>query len=221
MNGNGEGTISVAVAATMLSRPPSRGAWAASILTTAAIAIGSVVAWRDLFGLSPWLRATGRQALHEGEVWRLVTTMLVHADLRHLALNAVPIAILAYLVTGYFGPLIHPIASTVLGALVNAIVLARMPADQGLVGASGVVYLLAGFWLTMFVAIDRRYPILERCKRAVGMALIFLVPGTIVPEVSHVTHAIGFCAGVALALITYRLRRDRYRAEDVLSAEID
>ena len=55
--------------------------------------------------------------LGELEYWRLLTTIAVHADLSHLAVNAGFVVFFGYLLYGYFGFWIYPVAMLILASL--------------------------------------------------------------------------------------------------------
>lgn len=199
---------------THLSRKPARKSWwvaAASLLLLFAV---SVVYWTDFLGLASELPATGESVFRYNEYWRLLTSIGTHADFPHLLSNGVAFGVLSFLLFGYFGTLVYPTLSWGLGALVTALALTTYPATTRLVGASGVVYLMAGFWLTMYLSIERRYRPVKRFTRAFGFALIVLVPTVWDPSVSYRTHAIGFGVGVLFGLVFFVKKRDFLRQEE-------
>jgi rhomboid protease GluP len=201
---------------THLSRKPSRKSWWVAVLSLAALLVVSVVYWTDFLGLTSELHANGDRVFNHSEYWRLLTSIGAHADFRHFLSNAVAFGILSFLLFGYFGLLVYPTLSWGLGAVVTGLALATYPETTRLVGASGVVYLMAGFWLTMYLVIERRYRPLKRFTRAFGFALIVLVPTVWDPTVSYRTHAIGFGVGVLFGLVFFVKRRDQLRqAEQV------
>lgn len=110
------------------------------------------------------------------------------------------LGILGYFVGGYFGFIVFPFITTILAAAVNAISLLTYEPNVVLLGASGLVYLLAGLWFTMFVLVESHRPISARLIRAIGVALVILFPTTFEPEVSYRTHAIGFVVGILFAV---------------------
>jgi rhomboid protease GluP len=153
------------------------------------------------------------------EYWRLFTGILVHADLNHFFSNAIGLFLFGYLLYGYFGPLVYPVLAFLLGTIVQAISLASYPPATSLVGASGVVYLMAASWLTLFVLIERRFSILKRLLRSIGFALVMLLSSTFDPAISYRTHFIGLFAGVLLALIYFFFSSEKIRAAEILEEE--
>ena len=128
--------------------------------------------------------------------------------------NAVLFSIFGYLLYGYFGFWVFPVGSFVLGTLVNYLSLSTyLPGDVGLVGASGMVYLMASFWLTMYLLLERRYPVGRRLIRALGVGLVVLMPGAFDHTISYRTHLIGAVAGLVAALVFFRIYRPFSRCQ--------
>ena len=201
---------------THLSRKPARKSWSVAMASLFLLLAVSVVYWADFRGLASELPATGERVFHHNEYWRLLTSIGTHADFRHFLSNGVAFGVLSFLLFGYFGALVYPTLTWGLGALVTALALTTYPETTRLVGASGVVYLMAGFWLTMYLSIERRYRPVKRFTRAFGFALIVLVPTVWDPSVSYRTHAIGFAIGVLFGSVFFVKKRDSLRqAEQV------
>ena len=103
-----------------------------------------------------------------------------------------------------------------IGCLITAVSLSTYAPGTRLLGASGVVYLMAGFWLTSYLFIERRLSMGKRLLRASGFGLIVLVPTVWDPSVSYRTHAIGFGAGILFAVVYYvKMGKELRKAERV------
>jgi rhomboid protease GluP len=211
------GTPEYKIIRTFLSRRPGRFSAAMALGTVLACAAVSHIYWLDQ-EWSARLAATPNSVFGDGQFWRLISTTFVHGDLEHLLSNSYMLAILVFFVFGHFGGWIFPVSSLLGATVVNALSLSTYPTDVRLVGASGLVYFLAGFWLTMFIAIERQRDFWRRCLRAIGVGLMILFPSTFEPHVSYRTHAIGFLVGVAFALIYFNLNRMKIRDAEVLVA---
>jgi rhomboid protease GluP len=196
---------------TLLSKKPRPGALWVALASLLLIAFVSLVSWRE----SPLrLAATRESVFVQGEYGRLLSSMAVHADERHLVVNGAVLGLLTYLVYGYFGAASYPLLGVVLGAIAMGLTLQTYPPDVALLGASGLVYLLAAFWLTSFVLIERRLSPMKRLLRATGFALVTLVPTSFDPHVSYRAHAIGFGLGLVWGLAHFAARRDEIRQEE-------
>jgi rhomboid protease GluP len=204
---------------THLSRKPARASFVVAVASMAILLAASLIYWSDAFGLGALLPASREAVFGRGEHWRLLTSIFVHADFQHFLSNAIVFGILAFLVYGYYGPLIYPTLSLAVGALVTALSLRTYPPETSLIGASGVVYLMAAFWLTLYLLVERRTRLRMRLVRAIGFGLIVLVPTAVEPLVSYRTHAIGFAAGTALGLIYFWKQKESLRAEERIELE--
>ena len=209
----------VTVKETLLSKKPAEGSGlvaAASLLTMLGF---SLLFWSNPAGWASWYPASPEQVFEQGQYWRLLTSIFVHADLKHLLSNAIGVVGLSYLLYGYFGCKVYPCLMLGAGAVVTLIALMTYPPNTSLVGASGVIYLMAAFWLTLYVCLERRHSVGKRIIRATGFLLIVLIPTGYNPQTSYRTHAIGFGFGVLVAIFYFLLNKRRlHRAEEV---EID
>jgi rhomboid protease GluP len=167
--------------------------------------------WFDLLGLADYLPAIPERVFDQGEYWRLATSIGAHADFRHLLSNGIVFGVLSFLLYGYFGAVVYPLLTWGLGCLITAVSLSTYAPDTRLLGASGVVYFMAGFWLTSYLFIERRLSMGKRLLRATGFGLIVLVPTVWDPSVSYRTHAIGFGAGILFAVVYFFKKKNELR----------
>jgi rhomboid protease GluP len=176
--------------------------------------------WLDL-EFSPLLSANKEQVFHNHEYWRLFTTTFVHGDMGHWLANAYMLGILGFFVYMYFGLGLYPVAAVMLSGLVNYLTIAAYHPQTSLVGASGMVYLLAGFWLTMFIFIERKRHWTRRLVIAAGAGLLILFPTTFETQVSYRAHFVGFVVGMAWGIFYFALNRRRIRAAEVWEVIIE
>ena len=215
MNSETQGTI----VETYLSRAPEKNSAAVSLLVIAVIFLFSMVYWGNSFGLSGDLIIDRDSVFQSHQYWRLFTGMLIHSDVNHFLSNALGLFLFGYLLYGYFGPQIYPFGVCILGTIVNLISIATYPPGSRLLGASGMVYLMAAFWLTLFVTAERRFSIFQRLLRSAGFGLVMLVSSSFDPSISYRTHYIGFVAGVIFGIVYFFVARDRIRAAEVVVYE--
>ncbi len=203
------------VTETHLSRRPARGSLGVAAASVAALFCGSLVYWTNAGGLALSLPASREGVYERSEYSRLFTSLLVHADFQHLAANALVFGLLAFLLYGYYGALVYPLLALAIGGvLTTALSLTTYPEDTLLLGASGVVYWMAGFWLSLYLLVERRVSAGKRVVRAVGFAIVVLLPATLEPRVSYRTHAIGFGLGVAMGLAYFAVRETSLRESE-------
>ena len=174
-----------------------------------------------MLGLASKLAATPESVFDRKEYWRLFTSIGAHADFEHLLSNALVFGLLSYLLYGYFGVMVHPILTLGCGGAVTALSLATYPPLTILVGASGATYMMAGFWLTLYLFVERRFTPAKRLLRSLGFSVIVLMPTVVEPAVSYRTHALGFGIGLGLGLVYFHLNKKRLRGAERVELESD
>lgn len=203
---------------TLLSRKPRQDSLRVTTIFVLLVVGTSLAAWRNGGALLPVLDAS-RAALEQHQYWRLLTAVGVHADLEHLFSNLIFLAPLCYLLYGYFGFWVFPALGLALAVLTNYLSLLTYPPGVGLVGASGLVYWMAAFWLSMYLLVERTLSTGKRVVRAIGIALVILLPTSFQAHVAYRVHGIGFVLGVIAAFVYYRRNREVIRAMEVLEIE--
>jgi rhomboid protease GluP len=208
------------VRSTLLSRRPRDNSGLVALAGVLTLLFVSVSCWTQGERLYSLLAAVPDRVFQDGEYWRLLTALGVHGNMTHFLSNAVLFAFFSYLLYGYFGFLVYPFLMLLLGSLANYISLMTY-ASGGirLVGASGLVYVMAGFWLIMYVFIERRFSMKKRLMRSVGVGLIVLMPTALQPSVSYRTHAIGVALGVAAGIACFLARKKEIREAEVIEFE--
>lgn len=151
----------------------------------------------------------------KNQYWRAFTTSLIHADANHLSHNVLFFTGLAILLNHYFGWFIFPLISFLAGGLINLIALKIYPPEVHLVGISGVIYFMAGFWLTLYLFIERRLTLVRRSMNIIALSLIFLFPEALSARVSYLAHGLGFLIGVILGVTYFFMRKRFIRAQEV------
>ena len=179
------------------------------------MALGFWLFHQDVWGLSEWLAATPEQVFGRHELWRAWSTIFVHADLEHLLGNIGYFAGLAFLLRGYFGWLAFPFLSLLFGGIINLLSLATYAPDVELVGASGVVYFMAAFWLALYLFSERGTRLSRRVANCVGFVFVLLLPQSYVPSVSYRTHFIGLAVGALVGGVFFALNRNWIRRAEV------
>ena len=180
-----------------------------------------MIYWTDTLGLASQLAATPEMVFERREYWRLLTAIGAHANFEHLLSNAIVFGLLSYLLYGYFGAVVYPLLILSFGVVVMGISLATYPPLTILVGASGVTYLMAGFWLTLYLFVERRFSPGKRLLRSIGFSLIVLMPTVFEPTVSYRTHALGFGVGVLLGLVYFHYKKESLRRAERVEMNLD
>ncbi len=214
-----EGHFQPVIKSTMLSQPPRKHSRLVATISIAIVTVISAVHWQYPYTWGAWMEATPTLVFVDKQYWRIVTSFLIHRDVNHLASNCFPLAILAYHLYGFFGPLIYPVGTFILGIVVTTTALFTYEPNVNLLGISGVVYGMAGFWLTLFLFLERSSSLASRWLRAVGFTFAMLVPSQIDPHVSYRTHTIGMCWGVIWGVAYFLMNRTRFYAKETVKWE--
>ena len=188
---------------TLISRKPPQGSLFMTALFLLFVIFITQLYWMDFLGWADKLPAINKNVLVEGEWWRIFTATLIHSNMGHLLSNLYMLGIFSYFIYAYFGWTIYPILSFFMAGLVNLICIYTYPPEVRLLGASGLVYLLGGFWLTLYFFIQRHQSWVQRLLRVLGMALMVFFPTTFEATTSYRAHFIGFVAGMVLGLIYF------------------
>ena len=97
-----------------------------------------------------------------------------------------------------------------------------MPPTIQLIGASGIVFWMGGFWLVLYYFLDTRRSLAQRTFRSIGVGLLLFMPAEAFDAgVSYQTHFVGFSLGVLCGLIYYWLKRSRFRSAEVIETVIE
>jgi rhomboid protease GluP len=200
---------------TLITGKPHPYSLAVTLGMVALIALVTQIYWMNLWDLAEWMPAVHEKVFSEGEWWRVVTATFIHADIAHYLSNMYTLGLFGFFIFGYFGFYVFPILSLASATLVNVISIATYSPEVRLLGASGLVYVLGGFWLTMYFLIQRQYRLASRLLRVFGIGLMIFFPTTFTPTTSYRTHAIGFVIGVGIALFYFSLKKKQIRSYEV------
>jgi rhomboid protease GluP len=195
-----------------LSKPHYRSGITASIIYLGTCLLLSLWHWNQ--DLSDILVAKGELAFKATEFYRLFTTTYVHGSMAHLLANSSSLAFLLYFVSQYYGLGLALGHTFFAGAFINFLTLKTMNPEVGLVGASGVVYFLWGFWLTLYLFIDRTVTVSRRFMKITAITILMLVPSTLEPDVSYMAHFLGLICGVLWAICYFAFNRKKLFAKD-------
>lgn len=145
--------------------------------------------------------ANGARIL-DGEVWRTLTALTLHADAGHALANAVALALFGLAACSRLGPGKGVALTLAAGALGNALnVLLRGEGYLG-VGASTAVFGAVGLLAGLQMAGGRKAPGHSRTALISGLLLLVLLGMGVDTDV--LAHVLGFAVGTALGIATAR-----------------
>jgi rhomboid protease GluP len=201
---------------TMLSRKPQADSFLVAAFLVLLVTVVTLYDWRTGSDLA----ASKEAVFGQHEYWRLFTAVLTHSDLAHLLSNLYMLFIFGFFVYGYFGIGVMPAAALMAAVAVNGMAVLTYAPQISLLGASGLVYILGGFWLTLYFFIQRQYTLPSRLLRVTGIALMVFFPTTFAATTSYRTHAIGFAAGLLMGAGYFFLKRARIRSFEVYKTTV-
>ncbi|MDD0851645.1 rhomboid family intramembrane serine protease [Halobacteriovorax sp. GB3] len=162
----------------------------------------------SLYWGSDWshlLAASGENVFLKNDWYRLFTSTFVHGDLEHFLSNSLMLVIMGHYVHYHFGAKLFPLVAFLSGAIINFIVILNLPEKTHLVGASGVVHWLWGFWFILYFKVQRHIPLTRRIMKIVIVGLVILFPTKLSPNVSYLAHFVGLLLGMITGLFYYYL----------------
>lgn len=186
----------------------------AVIVTLFLCLLASWVYWNHSFYLSKKIAASFESVIVNHEYWRLFTTTFVHADLKHLLSNSMMLSILIYFVSSFYGNIVAIVLSFTVAIITNLFVVLIYGGSVNLVGASGVVFYLWGFWMVLYIFLQRHKSLKGRFLRMGAVFLILLIPTEYQPRTSYLAHYIGFGLGVITGGVYYFLNLKKLRAAE-------
>jgi rhomboid protease GluP len=146
------------------------------------------------------------RAVRAGEWWRAFTALWLHADLAHLASNAVFGALILGLAMARFGAGVALLGTLLAGAAANGIGLLFRPEAYTGLGASGLIMAALGMLASQSVPLwraGRRGTKFMLTGLGTG-ALLFVLVG-VDPSADVLVHAAGFGLGVPLGALAAQL----------------
>ncbi|MCO4793586.1 MAG: rhomboid family intramembrane serine protease [Bacteriovoracaceae bacterium] len=198
------------------------------ILSSVAFLLTSLILshlyWRHDLGFRELLLASPVRVHDNSEYWRLFSSAMIHADLSHFLSNSLFLSIMGYFVASSYGWIAFPIVTFLMGGITNFIVINSSIQDIGILGASGMVYWLWGFWLILYFCIERQVSINRRFMKIFAVSLMVLVPTSYDPNTSYYAHGIGLLLGVLTGFTHFLFNKNYFRSferREIIIPEID
>ena len=199
-----------------LTKIPRRDGLNPTLFLMSLLLFSSFIYINNLFNAPLWMSANGDLVFTQGQWWRAWTTLFAHGDLTHILGNLFLFFPFSYYLIAYFGLSFFPFFGFLCGGLVNLLVLQTMPAHVGLIGVSGVVNWMGGAWLALAWLIDRRESNGRRFLKVVALTIVLFIPDSFKPEVSYLSHFLGYLSGVFSGIFYYNLFKKSIKAQEVI-----
>ena len=200
---------------TLMTGVPRSASFFMAGMTVVLMILSTLLFWWAPQSWADLMPAMKQAVVRDHQWWRIFTAVFIHADLEHLLSNMLMLGIFSFFIYGYFGFTIFPFVSLLLAAAVNFFTIQSYGPETSLLGASGLVYVLGGFWLAMYFFVQRQYPIIMRLIRVVGVALMMFAPTSFAPTTSYTAHGYGFCFGIIAATIYFYMKKKSIRDLEV------
>jgi len=194
-----------------LSEAPGVKAFAPALVYFAVSAVLTLLYWYHPGVSRESLLDSGVTVFGQGGYHRLVSGMLLHSTIAHFLSNMFFILLFGGLLTAYFGFLVFPVVAVILGLATQAISLATYPDYMNLVGSSGLVFVLYGLWMPLFMAAERHVARSRKWVRILGFSALMFIPSSFSPRISYRTHYIGLALGLAAGIALVFALRKRIR----------
>lgn len=198
-----------------LTQKLSERAYLSSLIFNIILVVFSYVFLNSQWQADQWMAASYDNVFEKREYWRLWSTLFAHADIGHLLSNLMLLIPLSVLLSGYFGLMVFPVIGVIMGGLINYIVLQSLPVSVNLIGISGLVYWMGAFWLTLFIILDRRKSLRRRMAISLFLTVVLFIPESFRPEISYLSHFVGYLLGIISAIILYYFRRNEFEMAEV------
>ncbi len=199
----------------ILSRKPHTNAlwWSLGILIICYIM--SYIYWNLSPGLGDYLAASPEKVFTQKEYWRLFTSSFIHGDMAHFLSNSLMLSLMGYFVNYHYGSLIYPLFGFIAGIFINLYVIWDYSPGSSLVGASGVVHYLWGFWFITYLFVQADVSFNRRLMKVVAVGIFILAPTEFKANVSYLAHGVGTVLGVLTGFIYFLLNHKKIRSLEV------
>ncbi|MCY8452070.1 rhomboid family intramembrane serine protease [Bacillus spizizenii] len=164
--------------------------------------VHSVVLWRDA--------VTGYNlGVANGEWWRLITPVLLHAGFTHLLFNSMSIFLFAPTLERMLGKARFLLVYAGSGIIGNIGTYVTEPLDYVHVGASGAIFGLFGVYL--FMVLFRKELIGQEHSKMILTLLAFAVLMSFInSNINMMAHLFGLCGGFLLSFLCVQKKERRY-----------
>jgi rhomboid protease GluP len=206
---------------TWLSRKMPKNNFITTLLIMSTFVFGSVIYLNNFFNANKWMAVSFELAINQQQYWRLLTSLFAHGDFAHIGNNMLFFFPFCYYLMGYFGILLFPFLGFVFGGIINLIVIHGMPEHTTLIGASGMVHWMGGIWLTLAFFIDQKPSVIQRILKFSAISILLFLPDTLKPDVSYMSHFVGYILGILAGSIYYLLQRNKFNNAKVYEYVIE
>lgn len=140
----------------------------------------------------------------DGEYWRLVTPIFLHANFSHLLFNSLSLILFGPFLEKALGKSIFILNYLACGVIANLATFIFLPLTYSHVGASGAIYGLFGIYLAMFLLKKREISQRDTQQIIIPIIVIALIMTFIESNVNITAHIAGILAGCLLGFLLFK-----------------
>lgn len=199
----------------ILSRKPNSNALWWSMGTLVLCYFISILNWNFSQEGSDFLAASPHKVFIQKEYWRLFTSSFIHGDMAHFLSNSVMLSIMGYFVNYHYGTVIYPILGFIAGIFINLYVIWNFSPHSTLVGASGIVHYLWGFWFITYIFVQKDVSLSRRFMKVVAVGIFILAPTEFKENVSYLAHGVGTFLGILTGSLFCLLNQKKIKSLEV------
>lgn len=155
------------------------------------------------------LLAGHNYSIMNGEYWRLVTPIIVHADLMHLVFNSFSLVLFGPALERALGKLRFTLVYFACGILANIATLYVYPPSSVHIGASGAIFGLFGIYLAIYFFQKEAMPLHAR-QIIIPIIIIGVVMTFFTRDVNIAAHIFGLISGLLIGRIILHFRSIRF-----------
>ncbi|QQZ09166.1 rhomboid family intramembrane serine protease [Heyndrickxia vini] len=142
----------------------------------------------------------------DGQYWRLITPIFVHASFTHLLFNSFSLLIFGPFLERLVGKMMFCALYLICGVLGNIATFFLLPLTYSHVGASGAIFGLFGIYLAMFVL--KKHVLTMSIKQVIiPIVVIALIMTFLEPNVNIISHIFGILSGYLIGIIYFTTRK--------------
>ena len=130
-------------------------------------------------------------SIMEGELWRLVTPIIIHSGFSHVLFNSFSLILFGPALEKMIGPFHFTLVYLITGVSANVATLFLEPLTYTHVGASGAIFGLFGFYISI-IAFHKYAFSKENSQLLITITIISIIMTFLQPNINIIGHLFGF-----------------------------
>ena len=143
----------------------------------------------------------------KGELWRLVTPIVMHSGFSHVLFNSFSLILFGPALERMIGPFRFTLVYLVTGISANVATLFLEPLTYTHVGASGAIFGLFGFYISI-IAFRKYVFSKENSQLLITITVISIIMTFLQPNINIIGHLFGFLSGFLIGYFAFRNKKN-------------